>query len=43
MLYDWCPKIQKDLNVIREENDVIEMKEKLVNVKKELKWASILF
>ena len=37
MLYIWYPKNGTDLNVIHEENDVIEMQEELVNVKKKLK------
>ena len=37
MLYVWYPKNRKDLNVIHEENDVIEMKEKLARVKAQLK------
>ena len=36
MLYDWYPKTRTDLDVIHEENDVIEMPEELVNVKKQL-------
>ena len=36
MLYVWYPKNRKDLNVILEENDVIEMGE-LANVKAQLK------
>ena len=37
MLYVWYQKNQKDLNTIREENDVIETPEELANVKKQLK------
>ena len=37
MLYVWYPKNQTDLNTIHEENDVIEMQEELMNVKKKLK------
>ena len=37
MLYVWYPKNRTDLNDIHEENDVIEMKEELVNVKRQLK------
>ena len=39
MLYVWYPKNRKDLNTILEENDVIEMQEKLARVKRELKWG----
>ena len=34
MIYVWYPKNRMDLNVIHEENNVIEMQEELVNVKK---------
>ena len=37
MLCIWYPKNQKDLNVIHEENDVIEMQEELARIKKKLK------
>ena len=37
MLYVWYPKNRTDLNTIHEENDVIETKEELARVKKELK------
>ena len=37
MLYIWYLKNRTDLNTIHEENDIIEMKEKLARVKKELK------
>ena len=37
MLYIWYPKNRTDLNTIHEENDVIETKEELARVKKELK------
>ena len=37
MLYVWYPENRTDLNTIYEENDVIEMQEKLANVKKQLK------
>ena len=37
MLYVWYLKNRTDLNTIHEENDVIEMKEELARVKKELK------
>ena len=37
MLYIWYPKNTKDLKVIHEENDVIEMQEELANVKEKLK------
>ena len=37
MLYIWYPKNRTDLNDIHEENDVIETKEELVNVKRQLK------
>ena len=39
MLYIWYPKNRKDLNVIHEENDVIEMQEELARVKAQLKWG----
>ena len=38
MLYVWYPKNRKDLSVIHEENDVIEMRE-LARVKEALKWG----
>ena len=37
MFYVWHPKNRTDLNIIHEENDVIETKEELANVKKQLK------
>ena len=37
MLYVWYPKNRTDLNTIHKENDVIETKEELVNVKEALK------
>ena len=37
MLYIWYPKNRTDLNIIHEENDIIEMKEELANVKEALK------
>ena len=37
MIYVWYPKNRKDLNVIHEENDVIEMQEELARIKKKLK------
>ena len=37
MLYIWYPKNRTDLNTIHEENDIIETKEELARVKKELK------
>ena len=37
MLYVWYPKIRTDLHAIYEENDIIEMQEELMNVKKQLK------
>ena len=37
MLYVWYPENRTDLNTIHEENDVIETKEELARVKKELK------
>ena len=37
MLYVWYPKNRMDLNTIHEDNDIIEMKEELARVKKELK------
>ena len=37
MLYIWYPKNETDLNVIHKENNVIEMREELANVKKILK------
>ena len=39
MLYVWYPKNLTDLNTIHEENDIIEMKEELANVKEALKWG----
>ena len=33
ILYVWYPKNRKDLNIIHEENDVIEMQEELARVK----------
>ena len=37
MLYIWYPKNRTDLNIIHEENNIIEMKEELARVKRELK------
>ena len=37
MLYIWYPKNRADLNTIHEKNDVIEMREELASVKKQLK------
>ena len=37
MLYIWYPKSRTDLNVIHEENNIIEMQDELMNVKKKLK------
>ena len=37
MLYVWYPKTQGDWDAIHEENDIIEMPEELVSVKKQLK------
>ena len=37
MFYIWYPKTRVDLNISHKENDVIEMREELVNVKKQLK------
>ena len=37
MLYVWYPKCREDLNTIHNENDVIETREELLNVKKRLK------
>ena len=37
MLYAWYPKNRMDLNTIHKENNVIEMKEELARVKRELK------
>ena len=39
MLYVWYPKNRTDLNTIHEENDIIEMQEKLARVKAQLKWG----
>ena len=37
MYYNWYPKQRKDWDTIHEENDVIEMREKLAKAKKQLK------
>ena len=37
MLYVWYPKKQKDWDTIHKENDVMEMREELANIKKQLK------
>ena len=37
MLYIWYPKNRTDLNTIHEKNDIIETKDELARVKKELK------
>ena len=37
MPYVWYPKNQKDWDTIHEENDVIETREELASVKKNLK------
>ena len=39
MIYIWYLKNRTDLNVIHEENDISEMQEELVNVRKQLKWG----
>ena len=39
MLYVWYPKKRGDWDVIHEENDVIETREELANVKKKLKQS----
>ena len=39
MLYVWYPKKQGDWDMIHEENNVIEMQEKLANVKKKLRHS----
>ena len=37
MLYIWYPKKREDWDMIHEENDIIEMREELASVKKQLK------